>query len=222
MGVPGYAILLDVTDRQAVVVGGGAAAVRKVRGLLAAGAARIRVVSPEFHQEMPRNLERIQKEYRSEHLAGAKLVIAATDNPQVNEAVVRDARRIGALVSRIDSDGNDHGDFILPAVWREGNLSVAVSTGHAPALARLIRDGIGEWIDPRWVAMTDAMAGVRPIVMQAGLTPDRRREIFHSLISDDALETAAQEGSPGVLRWLAGRYPDLGLPPARVREKEEL
>jgi precorrin-2 dehydrogenase/sirohydrochlorin ferrochelatase len=222
MGQPGYAILLDVIDRQNVVVGGGATATRKVRGLLAAGATRVRVISPEFHPQMPDAIERIQAEFRAEHLAGAKLVIAATNKPQVNEAVVREASRIGALVSRIDSHGEDHGDFILPAVWQEGNLSVAVSTRHAPALARLIRDSIGEWIDPRWVAMTDAMTGVRPVVMQGNLSTDRRREIFQSLLSDDALETAAQEGTSGVLHWLAGRFPDLGLPPAKMREKEEM
>jgi siroheme synthase-like protein len=222
MGEPAYSILLDVTSRKAVVVGGGPAAARKVRRLLAAGARQVRVVSPDFHAEMPAEIERIEAPYRPEHLAGAGLVIAATDDPAVNEAVVREAQRIGALAGRIDSEGADHGDFILPAVWREGALSVSVSTGHAPALAALIRDGIGEWIDPRWVAMAQVMTAVRPVVTKANLPSERRREIFHALTSDDALETAAQEGTRGVLNWLSGRYPELGLPPVEAREKEEL
>lgn len=222
MGEPAYSILLDVTDRQAVIIGGGAAAARKAQGLLAAGAQRIRVVAPGFDPAMPQDLERIEEAYHPRHLDGAALVIAATNDPAVNQAIVRDARRLGALVSRIDPEGADHGDFILPAVWRKGPLSVAVSTGHAPALARMIRDGIGEWIDPRWIAMAQVMPTVRPIILNAHLAPQRRREIFRSLTSDDALEIAAQEGAQGLLQWLSGHHPDLGLPPAQVREKEEL
>src|SRR4051794_24057378 len=98
-----YPLMLDVTGRLVVIVGGGAVAVRKVDGLLAAGATRVRVVSPVFHAEMPLDdsrVERVAAAYESRHLDGAALVFAATDLPEVNAAVVRDARSRGILVNR--------------------------------------------------------------------------------------------------------------------------
>ena len=50
-----YPLMLDVTDRLVVVVGGGAVAARKVAGLLAAGARRVRVVAPRLHPDLEAN-----------------------------------------------------------------------------------------------------------------------------------------------------------------------
>lgn len=223
MGRYDYPVVLDVRDRLIVIVGGGAVAARKARGLLEAGARRVVAVARAFDGQMPAGVERIEASYQSEHLRGAFLVFAATDDAAVNAVVVQDAQHMGALVSRVDGAGEDHGDFILPAVWRKNNLSVSVSTAGAPTLAARIRDQIGEWIDVRWVAMADAMATVRPIILErAKATLAPQREIFRSLSSDDALETAQQEGAQGVLNWLAGKYPELGLPGGAIREQEEM
>ena len=113
-----YPLLLDVSDRQIVIVGGGEVAVRKVQGLLDAGARRVRVVSPQFHDHMPAGVQRVNETYRREHLAGAALVFAATDEQQVNDAVVRDARATNVLVCRADGDEDNAGDFATPAMIR--------------------------------------------------------------------------------------------------------
>src|SRR3954468_7060995 len=110
-----YPLLLNVTDRQIVIVGGGEVAVRKAKGLLAAGAKRVRVVAPRFHQAMPETVQRVVETYRQEHLNAADLVFAATDDPAVNDAIVRDARVLKILVCRADLDQNK-GDFATPAM----------------------------------------------------------------------------------------------------------
>ena len=110
-----YPLLLDVTDRPIVIVGGGEVAVRKAEGLLAAGAKRVRVIAKKFHELMPREIEQIEEQYRPEHLKGAQLVFAATDDPAVNEAIVRDAHELGLLVCRADVDEHA-GDFTTPAM----------------------------------------------------------------------------------------------------------
>src|SRR5262245_42466510 len=97
--------MLDVTDRLAVIVGGGGVAARKAAGLIEAGANRIRVVAPVFGPDpFDRRIERITATYRAEHLDGAKLVFAATNDPAVNDAVVRDAQSKGVLVCRANAD----------------------------------------------------------------------------------------------------------------------
>ncbi len=65
----GYPILLDVADRRIVIVGGGAVAARKAAGLLAAGARRVRVISPKFDATMPQGIERIVGEFAPKNWA---------------------------------------------------------------------------------------------------------------------------------------------------------
>src|SRR5688572_19889213 len=117
--------MLDVTERLVVIIGGGAVAVRKVKTLLEAGATRVRVVSPTFREQMPTQVERVPETYKSRHLDGAGLVYAATDSPDVNDQVVRDAKSRGVLVNRLD-DGFPPGDFVTPAGWRQGEVVLAV------------------------------------------------------------------------------------------------
>src|SRR5213080_168589 len=106
-----YPLLLEVSDREIVIVGGGDVALRKAMGLIDAGAKCVRVISPDVHERMPTQVQRIAETYRPEHLLGAGLVFAATDDPKVNDAIARDARELGILVCRADADDENAGDF---------------------------------------------------------------------------------------------------------------
>src|SRR5687768_9159451 len=106
-----YPILLDVSDRLTVIVGGGQVAARKARGLVAAGARRVRLVAPELTGDLPEGIERVTESYQSDHLRGASIVFAATDDAAVNDAVVRDAHAMGAIVCRADASEEESGDF---------------------------------------------------------------------------------------------------------------
>src|SRR5437879_11657828 len=107
--------MLDVTNRLVVIIGGGGVSARKAKGLLDAGATRVRVVSPTFHKDVPAAVERIAERYEARHLEGARLAFAATDSAETNDAVVADARRLGILVCRADVDEGEPGDFSTPA-----------------------------------------------------------------------------------------------------------
>jgi precorrin-2 dehydrogenase / sirohydrochlorin ferrochelatase len=134
-----YPVALDLAGRRCVVVGGGAVAARKVRGLLAAGAA-VTVVAPEVGDAV-RNagVEVHARGYRSDDLAGAWLVVAATDDPAVNDAVARDCGAAGVLVNRADDGAG--GSVSLPAVRSWAGTVLTVSTGgHSPAFARWLAD----------------------------------------------------------------------------------
>ncbi len=145
--------------------------------------------------------------YETRHLDGATLVFAATDRQDVNDAVVRDARRRGILVARADSDDAEPGDFTTPAHFREGPVVVSVSAGSA-ALASSIRDDLAERFDPRWSVMAELMQTLRPMVLKT-LANDggRRTEVLRALAGDEAIARADQ-GLPGVLAWLCERYPE--------------
>jgi siroheme synthase-like protein len=206
-----YPLMLDIADRLVVIVGGGAVAARKAKGLLDCGATRVRCVSPAFGAGIPDGVERIEGRYGPRHLDGAALAFAATDDPAVNAAVVRDGRARGVLVNRADAvDDGEPGDFATPARWTDGAVSVTVSAGGSPALAALIRDGVKANWDPRWTRMAEAMQTLRPIITgPANLPPGRRKQIFHALASEESLAVIAEGGVERLHGWLLDRFPEL-------------
>lgn len=204
-----YPVNLDITGRTILIVGGGAVAARKARGLIEAGATRVRCVAPAFCDELPPEVERVRGTYCPDHLDGATLVFAATDRAEVNEAVIRDAHARNLLVNRADLDEDEPGDFTIPARFRQGDVTVAVSAG-SPALAAFIRDGLEREFDARWARMADAMRELRPwIKSAAGADVAARRMIFRELATEDALAVLAARGDAGLRDWLLARHPEL-------------
>ena len=200
-------MMLDVSCRLIVIVGGGAVAARKARGLLEAGATRIHCVAPSFCDEMPAGIECISEPYRPAHLDEAGLVFAATNRPDVNQTVVRDAHARGVLVNRADMDDEEPGDFSTPAKLQRGAVSVSVSAA-SPALAALVRDGIGARFDPRWERMAEAMRDLRPSIRSAVSDIQRRRQMFRELASEEALSILDLGGIDGLRQWLSNRHPE--------------
>ncbi|CAH1204154.1 Precorrin-2 dehydrogenase [Paenibacillus plantiphilus] len=140
-----YPVMLDLNGKRCVVVGGGAVAERKVRGLLAAGANELIVVSPQATS----GLEQLSaegsillkcREYLESDLFGAAIVFAATPIRSVNDAIATACRAAAIWVNVADLA--EQGDFVTPAAVRRGELLIAITTGGAsPALtARMKRE----------------------------------------------------------------------------------
>lgn len=203
-----YPIFLDLSVRRIVIVGGGAVASRKAAGLLSAGAVGVRAVAGRFVRDFPSSIQRIEAAYSTAHLEGADLVFAATDSSQINSDVVADARARGALVQRVESEEDDPGDFIVPAVLRCGTITVAVSAG-SPALAAAVRDALTGSIADEWVNLADALRRLRPAIKSSGLPIERRRQIFRALASPDAAAVLAAGGTSALWSWTKEQFADL-------------
>src|SRR5688572_1042301 len=163
-------IFIDLRGRLAVVVGGGVVAHRKVEHLLKAHA-QVRVVAPELSADLTvfRDLGRIEHRpvpFSPPQLDGALLVIAATDDEAVNDAVARAARERGLLVNVVD-DGPRSG-FIFPAIVDRSPLIVAVGTaGSSPTLARRVRTQIEALLPERLGQLADFAGRWRESVRHA-------------------------------------------------------
>ena len=200
----GYPILLDVSDKRIVIVGGGSVALRKATKLVEGGARHVLVVAPKFVEGFPPSVRKVTAMYDPAHLAAAALVFAATDSPEVNAEIVREARRRGALVSRADVDAESPGaagDFTVPAVLKEGPVMVGV-WADSPALAGNIRDGLRARWDNRWTLMAEAMRSLRPMILKSGLPPAARRELFRELATDAAMATLSDGGMGELEKWV--------------------
>jgi siroheme synthase-like protein len=199
----GYPILLDVSNRLMVIVGGGSVAVRKAAALIDAGATRVRVVAPEFHAQMPAAVERIKERYAPQHLEDATLVFAATNSRDVNDAVTRDARERRILVNQADDPAMS--DFTTPAQLKRGPVTIAISAGSA-ALAVFIRDGLEKRFDDRWSQMAEAMQQLRPELQNdKRLSDSVRQQAFRNLATDEAMNVLARDGIEGLRIWIEQR-----------------
>jgi precorrin-2 dehydrogenase/sirohydrochlorin ferrochelatase len=202
-----YPVALDLAGRDCLVVGGGAVAARKVEGLLEA-AARVTVVSPVLVPALlalanEGRLHWKPREHRGRDLAGAWLVMAATDDRAVNAEVAAEARARGVWVNCADDPA--HCDFALPAVLRRGPLTVAVSTGGAsPAMARLLREEIGRRLPADWGPVADLVAGVRRELRACGIAPGGAR--WRAALGEEELRALVAAGREREARdWLRER-----------------
>ncbi len=193
-----YPIVLDLAGRRAVVVGGGRVALRKARALADAGA-RVTAVAPRFLPEFAdeAGVGCIEATYTCEHLDGAVLVIAATDDEAVNRRVAQDAEGAGVLVNVVDVP--EQCDFIVPAQVRRGDLLIAITTGGAaPSLSRRLRDRLEDEFGPEWEDYLAQLRAVRERVLADGHPPEVRRRIFERLTEPDIVEAA--RAGPDALR----------------------
>lgn len=184
-----YPLLLDVKNQPSVVVGGGQVARRKVDSLLEAGA-DITVIAPKF-VEMPVQVHIIPRAFRPADLDGALLVIAATDNRDINAEIARAAKARHILVNVVDDP--DLCSIILPAVVRRGALSIAVSTGGAsPTLARNIRQQLEECYSTEYGELVELLWRLRhqwePLMFTSGMEQSARQAIWAQLLALPLLE----------------------------------
>lgn len=213
-----YPIALRLRGRRVLIVGGGAVALRKAAGLLAAGA-RVVAISPAFSPAF-RRLARsgrvacVRRPYRPGDLAGMALVVAATDDAEVNAQVSVDAKRTGVLANVVDS--LEESDFIVPAVVRRGDLLVAVSTGGAsPGLAGRLRHEFEALVPREYAALLDLLRLARKRVQRAVMDGAQRRQVIRRLLGADLLAALRTGGRAAALRQIDALLVDASSEPAR-------
>ncbi len=192
-------IFINIRQQPCVVVGGGEVAARKVTSLLKAQA-HVNVIAPKLCSALRHaDIRHIQATFEPFHLDGATLVIAATNNPEVNRAVSAAAQARHIPVNVVDTP--ELCSFVMPAIVDRSPIVVAVSSGGAaPVLARLLRARLETFI-PVGYGRLAALAGkFRDAVKQRlpeGL-PRRAfwENVFEGAIGEDMLagrEVLAQQ-----------------------------
>lgn len=137
-----YPINLNVENKKCVVVGGGKVAYRKICGLLDAGAL-VEVIAPKICADIDKlfstgKITWINEKYSAEKISDGLILIAASDDVEVNRIATEDARRKNFLVNVVtDSDG----DFTVPSKIQRGDFLLTVSTGgNSPAFSKFVRE----------------------------------------------------------------------------------
>ncbi len=184
-------IFMNVRNERCLVVGGGDVATRKVALLLDAGAV-VHVVSPEIDPALQELLSanRIthrEGEFAAGDIQDCKLVIAATDNKDVNRAVHDVSANLNIPVNVVDEP--DLCKFIVPSIVDRSPVVAAVSTGGAsPVLARLIRSRLETIIPSAYGRLATMTADFRDKVKQAFKKPSDRRLFWEKILGGPVTE----------------------------------
>ncbi len=190
-----YPLYLDIKDKKCVIVGGGKVAYRKACSLKEAGA-DVTVISPDTCPEMAKEkgLALINKSYDESCLDGAMLVIAATDNEEVNKKVSLDAGKRDIIINVVDRP--ELCSFIVPSTVKRGDLCISISTGGAsPALAKNIRKELEDVFGPEYGEYIDLLTRMRDVAMSDVKDDAKRREILQRLAEKDILEIVKTKGT---------------------------
>lgn len=185
-----FPINLNLDYKKVVIVGGGQVAVQKVQTLRETKA-EIIVVSPELHETLQSLVdEKVftwrAKRFEPKDVDDAILVIAATDQPDINEAV-QQACQHWQLVNRVDDQ--QQSDFITPAIVRRGPLLLTVSTsGASPSLSRHVKKQLDEQFDDVYEDYVYFLQHARTVIMDQLAKGPQRRAALQALLAPEVLQ----------------------------------
>jgi precorrin-2 dehydrogenase/sirohydrochlorin ferrochelatase len=185
---PFYIACLRLKGRRCLVVGGGNIGLEKVEGLLACDA-DVTLVAPEAQPalvglSLEGSITWERREYESDDLTGALIVIAATSDTDTNVRVFEDAESRAMLVNVVDVPPLCN--FILPAIVRTGPLAVAVSTaGASPALAKRMKREIGELFGEPYATLAVLLNDARGWAKATLPTYQDRKQFFEGIVNGE-------------------------------------
>jgi siroheme synthase-like protein len=193
-----YPVMLELGGKKCLVVGGGRVALRKVIGLLRAGAS-VTAVSPRFIARFRRVAPRITmivRPFSARDISSSlSLVIGATDSPEVNATIYRKASERGVLCSVVDSPHLS--SFIAPAIVRRGCVTVAISTGGAcPRLSRYMKTRAAAAFDPGVSRLAAYLAEVRKKVRKLCGDGRARNAFWEAVFETDPMAYIHARGWP--------------------------
>ncbi len=156
-----FPFFMDIKGKMGLIVGGGRIAAHKVEKLMPFGPV-LTVVAPEILGELLDNKQLVclKREFMDTDVEGKMFVIAASDNREVNQYVAKLCQQKDILVNVAD-DKKACG-FLFPALVKEGNLTVGISTeGASPQTAALLRSQIAAAMPGRMEDILDYLMELR-------------------------------------------------------------
>lgn len=186
-----FPVCLDVKNKKCLVIGGGDVGTRKVLALVKCNA-DVTVISPKATKKLKdladKNLIKvIKRQYKTEDIYGAFLVVGATNNEELNRQIHKDASRLNKLCNIADKP--DLCNFILPSVVNRGDLVITVSTsGKSPAYAKKLKQTLENQFGKEHELFLKLMGGIRKKILQEKHEPEYNKPVFEKLINSGIIE----------------------------------
>jgi precorrin-2 dehydrogenase / sirohydrochlorin ferrochelatase len=209
LNTPFYMACLKLTGRRCVVVGGGDVGLEKVEGLLVCDA-DVTLVAPDAIDQLRAladegSIRWIQREFDLSDLEQTFMVIAATNDTELNIRVYEHAERRAMLVNVVDVPPLCN--FILPAIFRNGPVAIAVSTqGASPALAKRMKQQIASEYGEHYARLAELLNETRGWAKETLPTYQDRKAFFESIVNGtpDPVELLRRGDEQSVRHLIAG------------------
>jgi siroheme synthase, N-terminal domain len=185
-----YPVFLDLHHVPCLVIGGGQVGERKVKTLQSC-LAKVYLISRELTPYLREEVQQgritlLASSYQTEYLKEMFLVIGATDDPELNGKIGREAKERRILCNIADKPGECN--FILPSLVCRGDLTIAVSTaGKSPALAKKIRLDLEEGFPEIYGPYLELLGQIRSEVLARNLSQEENQNIFETLVNSPVL-----------------------------------
>ncbi len=208
-----YPIFVNLARKKCLVVGAGQVGKRKIATLASCGADEVLVLDID-----PQNAECAEirdnptvrfecRKFRHEDLDGRFIVIASTSNEDLNWEISRECERRGILCNIVDQP--EKCSFIVPALYTQGDLTMAVSTGGgSPALARKIRKGLHAFFGSEYGAFLTLMGKLRPMVLALDMDTEVNSDLFRSIVDSPLMDALGRKDADEAETILRGLVPE--------------
>lgn len=178
-----YPVNINLDNMEIIIVGGGKVALRKCMNFLDFGKS-VTVLAPEFDSrflEIGNKVDLINDIFKEEYIEKFDIVVAATDNKEVNEEIACICRKKSKLINVVDS--RDLSDFTVSSYVKRGDLLIGISTGgKIPALSAKIREELEEIYDESFAEYVDILGEIREKIIKKYENKEERKEALKSLV----------------------------------------
>ncbi|WP_052447271.1 precorrin-2 dehydrogenase/sirohydrochlorin ferrochelatase family protein [Clostridium polynesiense] len=177
-------LMIDFKDKNVVIIGGGKVAFRKCVTILKYGGI-ITVISPDFVEEfksIQNKITLIKEPYNSCYLKDAYLIVAATNNREINKEISDYCKRNSAFCNV--SDSLEESSVIFPSTITRGDLSLSISTsGKVPFLNKKIKKELESIYGEEYSQYINVLAGIREKVLKEDFTEEEKKIIFSKVLN---------------------------------------
>ena len=184
-----YPVNLNLDNMEIIIVGGGNVALRKCMNFLDFGKS-VTVLAPDFDSrflELGNKVDLINDIFKEEYIDKFDIVVAATDDKEVNEEIACICRKKSKLINVVDS--RDLSDFTVSSYVKRGDLLIGISTGgKIPALSAKIRRDLEEIYDESFAEYVDLLGELRKKFIKKYEDKTERKEVLKALVKLDIEE----------------------------------
>lgn len=184
-----YPVNLNLDNMEIIIVGGGNVALRKCMNFLEFGKS-VTVLAPDFDSrflELGNKVDLINDIFKEEYIDKFDIVVAATDDKEVNEEIACICRKKSKLINVVDS--RDLSDFTVSSYVKRGDLLIGISTGgKIPALSAKIRRDLEEIYDESFAEYVDLLGELREKIIKKYEDKTERKKVLKALVELDIEE----------------------------------
>ena len=179
-----YPINLELERFDIVIIGGGEVALRKCKNFLDFGK-KVKVIAPTFLKEfyeIKKGVDLIEDVYKEDYIKDSFIVVAATDNKEVNKSIGEYCNKNNKLVNVVDNV--DLSNYTVPSYIKRGDLLIGISTGgKSPSLSRKIKSELEEVYDDSYEEYINILGEVRANIIKNYKDINERRRLIKKLVN---------------------------------------